>query len=125
MTEERKHKEMTKLCTAEEIVAIEPKRGRNPSPKERKVATEIVPVAESRTIKRQRLVPPPNRNLESKDVSPATSPSSDLPSPRAHALQSPGLTATSRDTPQPSGSEAGALAIRICIAATTMKSRRR
>lgn len=98
VTEEREHKVITKLCTAEEIAAIEPMRGRNPSPKEREVATEIVPVAESRTIKRQRLVPAPNRNLESRDVSPATSPSSDLPSPRAHALQSPDLTATSRDT---------------------------
>lgn len=116
VAEEGKFKEVTKTVTGEEITAMGPAiRGRDRSPKKRRAATETA-IAASRTIKRQRLSSPldgtaqdssqdanflapeqhsqspvshADRTLDLGDESPATTPSPDPPSPRAHALRPP------------------------------------
>ena len=93
-------------------------RGRNSSPKKRRVASEMVPKVESRTIERQRFSSPLGRialdpsqdittlalkqnpqstktctdqDLNLRDNSTTTTPSFDPPSARAHVLWSPNL----------------------------------
>ena len=99
VTEEGSLKETIKTVTAEEIVAIEPMLGRNPSPKKRKAAMEDFPMAEARTVKRLRPSSPSNRTFNLRDDSSAMTSSSGPPSLRAHARDlNPNMAASSCDT---------------------------